>query len=211
MLHVAFYFYKGKSWIQKVIPNLISTLNVINNVFQIDLVLRVTDGKCIFWIDKWVIYFEIILMNTYFINQEIEEGVEVSYLCIQNRNGMWLWEGIISIGRYNNGFGFCCMFDAQSDSSTSLNYMLWKGSNNTTNNPRSFFYSVFYRIASRIGCWKFIQVNCLLPKVEVFVWKLLKNRIPTKVELVKCSVIFQELTYCSFCCKEKETNQHIFF
>jgi len=47
-------------------------------------------------------------------------------------------------------------------------------------------------------------------KVSLFVWRLLRNRLPTKDNLIRRRVIQAPDTACAYGCGELETSNHLF-
>jgi len=47
-------------------------------------------------------------------------------------------------------------------------------------------------------------------KVSILAWRLLRNRLPTKANLVTCGILAQEAQMCMAGCGEVETTQHLF-
>ena len=48
------------------------------------------------------------------------------------------------------------------------------------------------------------------PKAAVFAWRLIKDRLPTKLNLSRRQVVLSD-TMCPFCCNHEEDAAHLFF
>ncbi|XWS29781.1 hypothetical protein CRYUN_Cryun24cG0059800 [Craigia yunnanensis] len=59
--------------------------------------------------------------------------------------------------------------------------------------------------------WKFVWVGLTPPKVEVFVWQVMRERIATKDQLVRRGLMDKSLAMCAFCNTKTESVDHLFF
>jgi len=47
-------------------------------------------------------------------------------------------------------------------------------------------------------------------KVSILAWRLLRDRLPTKIDLLNCGIISATNTYCSAGCGQLESAHHLF-
>lgn len=50
----------------------------------------------------------------------------------------------------------------------------------------------------------------VLPLAHITTWKVMENKIATKVNLARRGIVVDSLLYC-FCRKKEETTNHLFF
>ncbi|KAK8544945.1 hypothetical protein V6N12_025804 [Hibiscus sabdariffa] len=64
---------------------------------------------------------------------------------------------------------------------------------------------------SQVNWKKVVWIGLAPPKVEAFVWLILHNRAPVKVELLKRGVRSIGDDLCPLCSRSRETVDHLFF
>lgn len=66
-----------------------------------------------------------------------------------------------------------------------------------------------------VGCWRgrrrcWWSVRLFFMKVSLFVWRLLRNRLPTKNNLCKRGILHQDAQFYVVGCGQQESAKHLF-
>ncbi|KAK9040756.1 hypothetical protein V6N11_015896 [Hibiscus sabdariffa] len=97
--------------------------------------------------------------------------------------------------------------EMRSGDNLSQDSLSWKAESNGIYFVKSFCKN---STADTDGVWKLVWSSLAPSNVEVFVWKLVLGRIPTKTELQKRESMSQQNSSCPLCSKDPETASHLF-
>ena len=88
---------------------------------------------------------------------------------------------------------------------------IWKGSSNGRYSTSLYYKYVLNTQDSDKELWKLVWRGLAPPKVEVFCWRLMRERLATKDYLVKRGLMERRQAVCAFCNTETKTTEHLFF
>ncbi|EOX95147.1 Uncharacterized protein TCM_004701 [Theobroma cacao] len=89
--------------------------------------------------------------------------------------------------------------------------LIWKSMLSGHYTPNSFSELALGNNGSEEVLWREMWARLAPPKVEVFVWQLMKGRIVCKEELVKRNLLHREAAVCNVCNNDVESINHLFF
>ncbi|XVF62081.1 hypothetical protein PTKIN_Ptkin08bG0188600 [Pterospermum kingtungense] len=91
--------------------------------------------------------------------------------------------------------------------------LLWKGNLSGSYSPKSFCTHYLHANDLQDSLWMKVWSGFLAPKVESFsfCWKLLEGKIAVKANLISWKLLNNSNPLCTFCGKETETVDHLFF
>ncbi|WRX11383.1 Ribonuclease H domain - like 9 [Theobroma cacao] len=89
--------------------------------------------------------------------------------------------------------------------------LIWKNMPSGHYTPNSFSELALGNNGSEEVLWREVWARLAPPKVEVFVWQLMKGRIVCKEELVKRNLLHREAAVCNVCNNDVESVNHLFF
>ncbi|GMI90570.1 hypothetical protein HRI_002726300 [Hibiscus trionum] len=130
-------------------------------------------------------------------------------------NGQWVWA--IPLRRQlfdwerQQWSDLMVLLNNFKSSGVAEDWVSWKGSNDGSFSVKSVRDSVAGN-NSKNKFWKeMVWVGFAPPKVELFLCRLVRGRVPVKVELRRRGVSISGDLLCPFCRKELESIQHLFF
>ncbi|XVF42758.1 hypothetical protein PTKIN_Ptkin01aG0390000 [Pterospermum kingtungense] len=89
--------------------------------------------------------------------------------------------------------------------------LIWKSSTSGKYLVKDFCYQFSQKFGSMNPLWDNVWTGLIPPKVEAFCWRLLKGRIPVKVNLAARSSMGGGELKCPFCGQVDEEVDHLFF
>ncbi|XVF85746.1 hypothetical protein PTKIN_Ptkin17bG0142100 [Pterospermum kingtungense] len=177
-------------------------------------VLLGNGSRILFWSQEWIpgVILKVNFPRIYALAM-LKEGKVNDYGYFDNNKWIWNiplrrdvfdWE----IPQWNH---FCSLLQNYCICNTIEDKLVWKD-------------SCSGRYTSKYFCWKFLKDNnlsherwgkvwrgLLPPKVEVFMWQLLKGRVAVKQNLVARNLLSVDNANCVFCRGAIESVSHLFF
>ncbi|KAL4346749.1 hypothetical protein GQ457_17G015740 [Hibiscus cannabinus] len=206
---------KHSSWVWKGILNSTLSDDAFGNLFQNNLALRVGDGRHIrFWSDIWVcevplsvkfprIFALALNKSGVIVDFGVRRGDSWSWT-IHLRRRLFDWE----ISLWNTFFAMISSFQT---SGLGRDWVQWMGSSEGIFSTKAMKALICANSVSQVNWKKVVWIGLAPPKVEAFVWLLLHNRAPVKVELLKRGVRSIGDDICPLCSRSRETVDHLFF
>ncbi|KAL4295459.1 hypothetical protein GQ457_12G031020 [Hibiscus cannabinus] len=206
---------RKSSWVWKGIMNSSFADDSFGHIFQNNLCLRVGDGRFIrFWSDIWLCDQPLSTKFPRIFALAINKIGVIAEFGVRRLNH-WVWD--IHLRR--------CLFDWEVPSWNELlsllesfqssglgrDWVQWVGSSDGLYSIKSLKLQLNLASSSEVNWKKMVWIGLAPPKVEAFMWLILHERVPVKVELLKRGVSGVADDLCPFCNQAKETVEHLFF
>ncbi|KAL4347618.1 hypothetical protein GQ457_17G007830 [Hibiscus cannabinus] len=197
---------KRGSWLWK---NITSPLLNREDLFTKHIRFGIGNGEYIdFWGDFWTEVPSLKVAFPRIFALALKKRGKVNEFGVLGNNG---WEWKIELRRvlfdweYNIWEEFLSILNKAVCGSRMFDRIRWVGNSNGTYSTRAFCEVSSETGVDEVNIWKEIWVNLAPPKVEAFIWKVMHQRIPTKVELAKRGVTWNGDLNCPVCGSEPES------
>ncbi|KAK9037405.1 hypothetical protein V6N11_022316 [Hibiscus sabdariffa] len=206
---------RQSSWVWKGIMKSSFADDTFGNIFQNNLSLRVGDSRFIhFWLDTWLCEQPLSTKFPHIFALAINKVGVITEFGVRRLNN-WSWK--IPLRR--------CLFDWEVPSWNELltllakfhssglgrDWLQWIGSSDGLYSIKKMKAQLSLVPTSVVNWKKVVWIGLAPPKVEAFMWLILHERVPVKVELLKRGVSLVADDSCPLCNQARETVEHLFF
>ncbi|EOY06145.1 Uncharacterized protein TCM_020961 [Theobroma cacao] len=153
-----------------------------------------------FWDDQWI--DGIILRSTFsrifsLANKKFGKVYEFGYW----DNWGWQWQMYLRKRLFDWEKDYWahfkeCLVHIHLDRETN-DKLIWKCNPNCYYSPNSFCRSVLQNNDKNRELWRYVWAGLAPPKVEIFVWQVMKGRVVVKEDLVKRNLVQRDASLCT--------------
>ncbi|KAK8511783.1 hypothetical protein V6N12_000824 [Hibiscus sabdariffa] len=206
---------RNTSWIWKGILKSACCEDSFGLCFRVNLSVQVGDGKHIlFWDDVWL------------GNSSLKDQFPRFYALSCNKSGKvadfgrkigarWVWHIPLRRGLFDRELPYWQEFMSRlntfQSSVSGHDWVRWLGSSDGSFSVKSLKKLVIGPLPPSNFWDDFVWIGFAPPKVELFVWLVMLERISVKVELVKRGVVLSGSSLCVFCQEFPESTDHLLF
>ena len=173
------------------------------------------DGRNIrFWWDEWIegVVLRLAFPRIFALAANKEGKVRDLGRWINN---YWSWKIVLRRRLFDwelyQRHEICEMLKMYVVSDNFKDSYIWKGSSSGRYAASLYCKYMLNAQVSDKELWKMVWMGLAPPKVEVFCWRLVRERIATKDQLVKRGLLERRQAVCVFCNTEMESVDHLFF